>query len=205
MKHKKTIATCRHLTLLGLLSALTACGSNSEKEKACDQASAGFFPVINGIICVFGAIDDATLKPSGSGITGFVDDGPTLGYQIGEYEPNGLLDNANPLVINNSAVSIAGNLGAENDAADNFVFTPTQTGNYQVYLCSNSCDQPLESDTLNLMVLDQSQTTIAATALGGISEKTLSVHLSAGTAYYTEVRTMGTSEPYRLAIIASPD
>jgi hypothetical protein len=67
------------------------------------------------------------------------------------------------------------------------------------------CDQPLESETLNLMVLDQSQTTIAATALGGISEKTLSVQLNAGTAYYTEVRTMGTSIPYRLAIIKRSD
>jgi hypothetical protein len=63
----------------------------------------------------------------------------------------------------------------------------------------------LESGTLNLMVLDQSQTTIAATSLGPVDEKTLTIRLNAGVAYYTEVSTFGVEESYRLAIAKSAD
>lgn len=203
MNRTTTTTFCSRMTLIGLLLIIAACGDNPEKELACDRASAGFFPVINGIACLWGASDATTLKPSGSGTTGFTVDSPSLGYPIGEYEPNGLLDNANPLVINDSAVAITGNLGLENDTSDTFVFTPTQTGDYLVYLCSDSCEQPLENDTLSLMVLDQSQTTMAGTVWGTVSEKILSVRLNAGSAYYTEVQTMGAAESYHLVIVAN--
>jgi len=205
MSYTKTASTGIRIVLLCLLSALAACGGKSEREEACDQAADGYFPILNGIKCVFGSTDDGIAKPSGSGTTGFSGNGPALGYQVGEYEPNNSLNNANPLVIKDAAVAISGQLASANDAADNFVFTPTQTGDYRVYLCADSCDQVLESDSLNLMVLDQSQTTIAATPMGPIGEKTLTIRLNAGVAYYTEVSALGTDESYHLAIAKNVD
>lgn len=201
----KTISLSFRLTLLGLLSVLAACGGKSEQEKACDQAAAGYFPILNGIKCIFGSTDNGTAQQPDSGTAEFTADSPSPGDQVGEYEPNSSLDNANPLAMNDFAISVTGNVALANDAADNFVFTPKHTGDYRVFLCADSCDHALESDTLNLMVLDQSQSTIAATSLGPIDKKTLSLRLYAGVAYYTEVSTFGGQENYRLVIAKNGD
>jgi hypothetical protein len=200
MRYIKTVTLCSRLTLLGLLSILAACGGDSKQEEACDQMAKGHFLMINGIMCVFGSADAGTAKPSGSGTTSFAADSPAFGNEISEYEPNTSLDNANPLLISDAAIAVHGDLALSNDATDNFVFTPTESGDYNVYLCAESCDQARESGTLNLMVLDQSQTTIAATPLGPNGEKTLTIRLDAGVAYYTEVSTFGAADSYRLAI-----
>jgi hypothetical protein len=200
MRYTKTVSLCARLSLLGLLSVLAACGGDSKQEEACDQMAEGHFFIINGIICVFGSADAGTAKPSGSGTTSFPANSPAFGTEIGEYEPNTSLDNANPLLMNDAAIAVNGDLALSHDPSDNFVFTPNTGGDYQVYLCADSCDQVLESGTLNLMVLDQSQTTIAATSLGADGEKTLTIRLDAGIAYYTEVSTFGTQDSYRLAI-----
>jgi hypothetical protein len=205
MVYAKPLSICIRLTLLGLLSVLAACGGKSEQEKACDQMANGYFPILNGIKCLFGSTDNGTAKPSESGTTGFPVDSPSFGDEIGEYEPNTSLDNANPLVLNDSALTVSGKLALADDPSDNFVFTPTHSGDYRVYLCAESCDQALESGTLNLMVLDQSQTTIAATSLGPVDKKTLTIRLNAGVAYYAEVTTFGAEESYRLAIAKSAD
>jgi len=201
MHYMKTVSFYVRISLLGLLSALAACGGKSEQEEACDQAAAGYFPILNGIKCVFGSTNNGPAIQSGSGTASFADSNPPLGDQIAEYEPNTPLNNANPLVINDAAIAITGRLAFADDAADNFVFTPTRTGDYRVYLCADSCDHALASDTLDLTVLDQSQTTIAATSPGLTNERALSIRLNAGVAYYTQVSTFGTSENYRLAIV----
>ena len=200
MVYKQTAWLSARLTLVGLLSVLVACGGDSKQEEACDQMAEGHFFIINGIMCVFGSADAGTAKPSGSGTTSFAADSPAFGNEIGEYEPNTSLDNANPLLISDSAIAVNGELTLAHDATDNFVFTPDESGDYQVYLCADSCNQVRASETLNLMVLDQSQTTIAATSLGGNDEKTLTIRLDAGIAYYTEVSTFGALDSYRLAI-----
>ena len=205
MRYAKTANLYTRLTLLALLSVLAACGGDSKQEEACDQMSKGRFFMINGIMCVFGTADAGTAKPSGSGTNSIGPHSVALGYAISEYEPNTLLDNANPLLMNDAAIAVVGDLALSHDATDNFVFTPNYSGDYQVYLCAQSCDQALESETLNLMILDQSQTTIAATSLGPVSEKTLTIRLNAGVAYYTEVSTIAALDRYQLAIIKIDD
>ena len=201
MQHKSTVSLSVRLVMLGLLSTLAACGGQSEQEKACDQAAAGYFPVLNGIKCLFGSTDNSTAKPPDSGTTSSATTSIPLANQMSEYEPNNTLNNANPVVVADSAISISGQLETINDTADNFVFTPVRTGNYHVYLCADACDQALLNKALSLMILDQSQTTIAATSLGMVGEKALSIQLSAGLAYYAEVTVYGASQNYRLVIV----
>ena len=203
MHYMKTVSFYVRISLLGLLSALAACGGKSEQEEACDQAAAGYFPILNGIKCVFGSTNDGGAIQSGFGASSSADSNLPLGDQIAEYEPNTSLNNANPLVINDTAIAITGRLAFADDAADNFVFTPTHTGDYRVFLCADSCDHALASDTLDLTVLDQSQTTIAAASPGPTNEKALSIRLNAGVTYYTQVSTFGTGENYRLAFVPS--
>ena len=205
MRPTKIIFVSTRLALLCLLSCLAGCGGDSEREKACDAFGEGYFPILNGIKCAFGSTDGNSAKPSDSGTTGYDDSSFASGQQTGEYEPNSTLNNANPIFMIEQATLITGSLNASHDATDNFVFTPSQTGEHQIRLCADSCDQPITNDALNLMVLDQSQTTIAATSLMVASEKTLSVHLSAGLAYYAEVSTYDGGGHYRLMITTRPD
>jgi len=195
MRITTTVSVCIRVALVCLLSMMTACGGQSEQEKACAAVAEGYFPILNGIKCVFGSTEDGTAKLSETDSSDLTD----------EFEPNSTLNNANPVFMADATISISGSLNASTDAADNFIFTPAKSGVYNVYLCAETCDIALSSDSLNLMVLDQSQTTLAATSLGADNEKALSVHLNAGLAYYAEVRTFGATERYRLMIIKRPD
>ncbi len=200
MHYTNTVNISARIALLGLLSILAACGGKSDQEKACDEVSAGHFPFLNGIMCVFGSTGNGIPIQSNSGSISIAASGPSLADSVGEYEPNSSLNNANPIALNEAATTIAGSLAVADDSADNFVFTPIRTGNYRVYLCADSCDHVLESSALDLMVLDQSQTTIAATSLGRANEKALLARLNAGAAYYITVSSLGADESYRLAI-----
>jgi hypothetical protein len=200
MHHTNRFYISNRIALLGLLLILAACGGKSDQEKACDEVSAGHFPLLNGIKCVFGATDNGNPIQSDSGAMSTAANGPSLADQVGEYEPNNSLNNANPIALNVTATTITGNLAFADDSADNFVFTPVRTGDYRVYLCADTCDHVLENSALDLMILDQSQTTIAATSLGQANEKTMLTRLYAGAAYYITVGTLGTEESYRLAI-----
>jgi hypothetical protein len=205
MNNTKTISISARLALLTMFSILAACGGKSDQEKACDQAADGFFPLFNGIKCVFGTTDSGTPIQSDSDMISLATNSPSPANQVSEYEPNSSLNNANPVFLNDTATAISGALAVKDDSADNFIFTPIHTGDYRVYLCADSCEIVLESNTLDLMILDQSQTTIAATALGLAGEKTLLTRLNAGVAYYIRVSALGTDENYRLAIAKSTD
>jgi len=127
-----------------------------------------------------------------------------------EYEPNNTLDNANPVQFRSAAadehigLEITGTVTRTADASDFFVFTPPRSGAFLVYLCADTCGEPLQSDAVYLMVYDQSQSTIASTSMGGMQVQQLSVELVAGLAYYVEVNGYNTGAStldYKLVVI----
>ncbi len=187
------------IAMLVILSGLAACGGGkSDQEQACEDAANGVFPILNGIECLTGSTGNGTAgKPTDSGATAFLASGPVTA----EYEPNGVLDNANPVSIAGARVMIEGSIDGGDDRADHFVFAPASSGNYAVYLCSSDCEQTLETDALSLMVLDQTQTTLAGTAIGVNGEQALSIGLDAGMAYYVSVSSVGATGVYHLAIV----
>lgn len=191
--------------ILGLLAMLAAC-SNEEPE-ACEHARNGFFPLLNALACLTGSEDYVTGKPDQSGATSYSPaDDQDIGYRIGEYEPNSSLNNANPVSLPLGGLAIAGTISSASDATDHFVFTPPQSGAYGVYLCDVSCDQVLESAVLNVMVFDQSQTTITGTPLGIESKQAMTVDMAAGVAYYVAVSGYNAGPDmrrYQLAIVPS--
>lgn len=205
MSDQNYVFLCPRLAVMLVLSLLAACGGKSEKEEACDQAAAGYFPVLNGIKCLFGeAKTDFVQKPGPDSSVVANDDG-SYGHPSVEYEPNTTLDNANSLVVNGAATTIEGGIGWNGDVADNFVFSPIRTGDYHFSLCEATCDNPINEGALSLSVLDQSQTTIASTSAGLPGEKSLSIRLNAGVAYYAAVNSYGTAGNYRLVIVKSED
>ena len=104
-------------------------------------------------------------------------------------------------MLGDAGVRIRGAMNFESDRADSFLFTPSQSGAYDLYLCGNSCSDILESDALSLMVLDQSHTTIGATAFGSSTEQVMTVDLHAGLPYYIEVSTLAGIADYELVLL----
>lgn len=187
------------IAMLVILSGLVACGGGkSDQEQACEDATNGVFPILNGIKCLTGSTGNGASKPADSGATVFAPSGPVTA----EYEPNGVLDNANPVSIPGARVTIEGSIDGGDDRADHFVFAPSSSGNYAIYLCSNNCEQVLTSDALSVMVLDQTQTTLAGTAIGVSGEQALLIGLDAGVAYYVSVSGVGAIGTYHLAIVS---
>ena len=192
--------------ICGVLVMLAACGSSKEPE-ACEQARSGIFPLLNALACLTGTEIHVSGKPGSSGVTGYSPDlGQDVGYQIGEYEPNSSLNNANPVSLTSDGLAIAGTITGIDDVTDHFVFTPPQSGSYGVYLCDGSCDRVLESAALNIMVFDQTQTTITGTPLGSQNEQAVTLNMDAGIAYYVAVSGYNsgpTTSSYQLAIVPS--
>lgn len=187
------------LAAVGLIAILAACGGKSEQEQACEAAADGILPILNGIQCLTGAAGEPASKPADSGVTAIAYDSS----DFAEYEPNTTLDNANPISMGSAGLTIGGQVSAGDDQADHFVFSPQSGGEFSIYLCAATCDSVLQTDALSLMVLDQSQTTMAGTAVGGNDEQTLDIHLEAGMAYYVSVTGISGSDPYRLVIAPS--
>ena len=151
---------------------------------------------------------------SGPVSSGGSSSGNTRQARIGhftEFEPNSTLDNANliqlPVVtdVNTSAgIDIVGSVQDDTDRSDFFIFTPSRSDAYLVYLCADTCAEQVNDDAVYLMVYDQNQTTIASTTIGIAEEQRLVVELTAGLAYYVEVHGYATANmpyPYKLVII----
>ena len=194
-----------HVAICGLVFMLAGC--SKDEPDGCEQARNGFFPLLNALACHSGSAGDVTTKSDDSGTTGYSPvDGQDIGYQIGEYEPNSSLNNANPVFLTSPGLAIAGTISSASDPTDHFVFTPPQSGAYGVYLCDGSCDRVLETAALNVMVFDQSQTTISGTPLGSEGAQAVTVDMDAGIAYYVEVSGDNAgpdTSSYQLAIVLS--
>ena len=184
------------LVAVGLISILAACGGKSEQEQACEAAADGILPILNGIQCLTGAAGEPASKPADSGVTAIANDSS----DFVEYEPNTTLDNANPISMGSAGLTIGGQVSAGDDQADHFVFSPQSGGAFSIYLCASTCESVLQTDALSLMVLDQSQTTVAATPVGVTGEQAVSASLDAGMAYYVSVGGVAESGSYHLAI-----
>ena len=185
---------------LALLASLTACGGGDGKKKdPCDTVNS----LSELFVCAFKGLT------FGSPVSAGFDTGSAKSRQFGEYEPNNSLDNGNIVSIPfgkndaSAGLEIAGSLHNGEDSADFFVFTPSRSDSYSAYLCADTCNEVLQDDGVYLMIYDQSQTTIAATPIGRTTMQEISANLTAGLAYYVEVRSFGgeeASRDYRLRI-----
>ena len=205
MNYQNCVSLCARLAVLSMLSLLAACGGKSEQEEACDQLADGYFPILNGIKCVFGAADGEIVQKASPDGSDTANNSVSYSSQSDEYEPNTSLDNDNSVLVDNAATAIHGSIGWDGDVADNFVFTPTRTGDYHFSLCAATCDGAIGDSTLSLTILDQSQTTIASTAVSLSGEKSLAIRLDAGVAYYAAVNSLATRGNYRLVIVGAND
>ena len=127
-----------------------------------------------------------------------------------EFEPNNILDNANPVffrsapVSDHIGISVTGSVTRGTDAADFIVFTPTRTGAYLVYLRRDGETEIAVSDEVYIAAYDQAQSTIDATPLGTMTEQAIHIEFTAGLAYYVEVNGYNTATSgfdYELVII----
>ena len=189
--------TVSRAALLGLLATLAACGGSKE-ENPCGATN-----LAEAFFCM---LDDAL---NGSGPSQAPITGKAEPVGLDEFEPNSSLDNANIVTMptgrtdSSAGAHIDGSVHGTEDFADYFIFTPDRSSNFSVYLCADTCDAVLQDDGVYIMIYDQSQTTIASTPVGSIATQQLAADLTAGLAYYVEVRGYNighTSYDYRLVI-----
>lgn len=210
------------LQRLGALLAMTtvaACGGGSEEETGCSAVVA---VVTAGLGCL-GTVTVTSPPPPPPPVSSPpasppppVSPPPPPGSNVvrinfhEEYEPNNTLDNANPVSFRSAApdehigIDITGAVNQDDDQADFFILTPPRSGQFLVYLCTDTCTDSLQSDQVYLSVYDQNQTTIASTPVGTVETQRLSVDLVAGLAYYVEMNgynTGSTAIDYKLVII----
>ncbi len=135
-------------------------------------------------------------------------------YRQGETEPNDSLQLANPLTFpmriatERMATDVAGSIsGVDNDNDDFFIFTPPETGIYQVYLCNDPlvCIRGTVTEKWFLSLSDPNLDVIAGTAAGLIKEQFVTVQLEAGLPYYVGIHVRDaatTSWDYNLTILS---
>ena len=211
MRMRRSIKNTIHgATLLSMLVMLAACGGGGDKEK-----KGGGNSCANPLIFIFCVILSGTSAPemgpddgTSSMVSAAADGEPAYLDQVGEYEPNNLLDNANVVTFPagspevSTGLRLSGTVQGTDDIADYFVFTPTRSGAHLIYLCADTCDESLEDDSAYIMIYDQNQTTIASTPVGTIARQEFAVDLTAGFAYYVEVNGYAAADryDYQLAI-----
>ena len=135
-------------------------------------------------------------------------------YRQGEAEPNNSLQLANPLTFpmpittERMATDVAGFVsGVDNDNDDFFVFTPLETGTYQVYLCNDPlvCIRGTVTEKWFLSLSDQNLDVFAGTSAGLLEEQVVTAQLEAGLPYYIGVHVWDaatTSWDYNLTILS---
>ena len=137
-------------------------------------------------------------------------------YRQGEVEPNDSIQSASPLTFPAQvatellATDVAGSVesgsGSSWDGTDFFIFTPTKSGPYDIYLCNDPlvCTRGTVTNGWALTLSDQNFDPIAGTNRGSIVEQALHLRLNAGLSYYVGVDTF--SHPsnlnYNLTIIS---
>lgn len=206
-----------YIVTLLLTTLLAGCGGGDEPEPlpTCLQNP------LNFLMCVF--VPESGTSPTGPGTTGKVSSATqVLGTPIGvdgdeasvisyaDFEPNDSIDNANivsfPVSLDASAtgVSIDGSISGADDDADSFVFTPARSGLHSIYVCAETCESAAQSDDLSILLLDQYQTTVDGTTVIGTTNLEVAAELTAGLAYYVQLRGNGpdvTQQDYRLVIV----
>lgn len=138
-------------------------------------------------------------------------------YRMGEAEPNDSYESANPLtfptrITNESLVTdvtgfVSGMAGTIQDFDDYYLFTPPETGVYEIFLCNDPlvCTRGTVSDRWNLEIRDQNFDSFAATSRNVVQELKLRVLLEAGLPYYVWVRVFEASSAtweYNLTIMS---
>ena len=117
-------------------------------------------------------------------------------YRQGEAEPNDSMQLANPLTFpmpvgtERTATDVAGFVSGEgNDLDDLFVFTPPETGIFEVYLCNDPlvCIRGTVTDDWFLSVSNQNFEVVSSTDAGSNREQVVSIGLEAGLPYYIGV------------------
>jgi hypothetical protein len=208
------------IALLAMLVSLAGCGSD-DKEPTYICLVLLIIPVA----CSVGTPSPPSLEPpppppapppsnsdGESNTSGGNNTGPrTLTMaRVAEFEPNNTLDNANVVqfriapIEHSVGIDINGSVQETDDQSDFFIFTPNRSDRHGIYLCAETCGAFLEDDAVYIMLYDQHQTTIVSTPVGTVAEQMVTAELTAGLAYYVEVRgvkTGSTPYPYQLIIV----
>jgi hypothetical protein len=204
--------TKRHLKLINIaliciLPLFAAC--EEEEDQFCNFIDLATSLCLNKVI--EGAIT-GTLPTTGGGgsSSGGTSNQTAINVRsFDEYEPNNTLDNANPVYFpptggsTREGIKVLGVVRDIDDVSDFFVFTPTRTSDYSISVSSGNCSCAAIANGRYLMVYDQSQTTVASTAIGTDETLALKTKLNAGVAYYVEVNgtdTLGVHFVYELFI-----
>ena len=127
-----------------------------------------------------------------------------------EYEPNDVLDNANPVafpVVSGDTVpgiEITGVVSDASDESDYFILSPNQSGDYAIYLCRDTCTEHPTDSMVAIRIIDQFGNVIAGNPIYEESTKFVTAHMDAGIPYYVQILgfdTQGQEYQYRLVII----
>ena len=138
-------------------------------------------------------------------------------YRQDEAEPNDSYESANPLTFparirheslaTDAAGFVSGMQGAIVDDSDFYIFTPPETGNYEIFLCNDPlvCTRGTVSNRWILELRDQNFNSFASTNRNEVQELKLRVALDAGLPYYVWVHVFEASSAtweYNLTIMS---
>lgn len=136
-------------------------------------------------------------------------------YRQGEAEPNDSLQSANALTFpmriatERTATDVAGAAVSSegNDLDDFFIFTPPESGVFDIYLCNDPlvCIRGTVTKDWFLSLRNQNFDVIAGTTRNTVEEQVVSLELEAGLPYYVGVHVLGLTSPsweYNLTIIS---
>jgi hypothetical protein len=206
----KTTKGIYRTALLLAASMLTACGGGDDEAASSCKNPLLLIPcILDGQIPTsVDATTAAGTDSSTTAVSGVVStegtDAEVLRFEA--FEPNNTFDNANmvsmPFATN--GVAIGGSLSGATNNADTFIFTPNRTGLHSIYVCAETCASAVEADGLSIMLLDQAQTTLDSTATSDSANLELAANLTAGMAYYVQVRADGFApggQAYNLVIV----
>ena len=210
MKHNRSRSfKVVNIAILCILPLFTAC-EEENKDTGCNFIDFATSACLNRVF--ENVLTGGTTGGSGSSggsTSGSSNQTPIAVNQFAEYEPNSILNNANPVqfpgtrVGERAGIQINGAIHQVEDVSDFFVFTPPRSGQYKLYVRSGNCSCTATVDGIYLMIYDQSQTTIASTPIATEASLELTVGLSPGLTYYVEIHgdnTQGVHFAYSLMI-----